>query len=159
MKPGEIVDSVDGDAVRGIDIDQVEQTDSRRGRHDGPLARIRTTHRRRERTYQIVREIIHVPTVRAKMEDGYRLHPPLGLRHDLGRRVRNALLDGQSQRRQGYILDLRDNGGGLLDAAVEISSYFVPQGTIVSTIRRDGQRTTEAAPATRSAASRRRHSR
>ena len=59
--------------------------------------------------------------------------------------VRKALLDGRDRGARGYILDLRDNGGGLLDAAVEISSLFVPQGTIVSTIRRDGQRTSEEA--------------
>ena len=46
---------------------------------------------------------------------------------------------------KGYIFDLRDNGGGRVDAAVEISSFFIPQGTIVSTIQRDGERTTEEA--------------
>jgi len=57
--------------------------------------------------------------------------------------VRKALLDGRARGARAYILDLRNNGGGLLDAAVAISSLFVPQGTIVSTIRRDGERTTE----------------
>jgi carboxyl-terminal processing protease len=42
-------------------------------------------------------------------------------------------------------LDFRDNGGGLLDAAVAISSLFIPQGPIVSRIRRDGGRTTDDA--------------
>jgi carboxyl-terminal processing protease len=41
---------------------------------------------------------------------------------------------------RGYILDLRNNGGGLLDAAVDISSLFIAQGTIVSTIDRAGYR-------------------
>jgi carboxyl-terminal processing protease len=31
------------------------------------------------------------------------------------------------------ILDLRSNGGGLLDEAVEVASIFIPDGTIVST--------------------------
>ena len=59
--------------------------------------------------------------------------------------VRKALIDGRDRDARGYILDLRDNGGGLLDVAVEISSLFIPQGTIVSTIRRDGQKTSEEA--------------
>jgi carboxyl-terminal processing protease len=34
---------------------------------------------------------------------------------------------------QALILDLRDNGGGLLDEAVNVASIFIPDGTIVST--------------------------
>ncbi len=34
---------------------------------------------------------------------------------------------------KGLILDLRDNGGGLLDEAVNVASIFIPDGTIVST--------------------------
>ncbi len=145
MKPGEVVDTVDGKPVRGLSIDHVEGmirgeagTTVRLQAHpyNAPSA---------ERAYSIEREIIHVPTVRAKMEgdiDYIRLS-------DFGTtsadEIRKALLDGREHGARGYILDLRDNGGGLLDAAVEISSFFVPQGTIVSTIRRDGERTSEEA--------------
>jgi len=34
---------------------------------------------------------------------------------------------------RGLILDLRENGGGLLDQAVAVASIFIPDGTIVST--------------------------
>jgi carboxyl-terminal processing protease len=34
---------------------------------------------------------------------------------------------------RGVILDLRENGGGLLDEAVNVASIFIPDGTIVST--------------------------
>ena len=34
---------------------------------------------------------------------------------------------------RGLILDLRENGGGLLDEAVNVASIFIPDGTIVST--------------------------
>jgi carboxyl-terminal processing protease len=34
---------------------------------------------------------------------------------------------------RGLILDLRENGGGLLDQAVAVASTFIPDGTIVST--------------------------
>jgi carboxyl-terminal processing protease len=50
------------------------------------------------------------------------------------------MLDGKAHHVRGYILDLRNNGGGLLDAAVDISSLFVAQGPIVSTIDRAGDR-------------------
>jgi carboxyl-terminal processing protease len=59
--------------------------------------------------------------------------------------VRKAMLAGKAQHVRGYILDLRDNGGGLLQAAVQISSLFIPSGTIVSTIDRAGKSTSNSA--------------
>jgi carboxyl-terminal processing protease len=145
MKPGEVVDSVDGKAVRGVSIDRVEVMI--RG-EAGTVVQLRAHPYNKtgtDRTYAIVREIIHVPTVRAKMEDGIDYIRLSDFGTTSADEMRKALLDGKSRNARAYILDLRDNGGGLLDAAVSISSLFVPQGTIVSTIRRNGQRTTEEA--------------
>lgn len=144
MKPGEVVDTVDGKAVRGLPIDHVEAMI--RGQA-GSVVRL-TAHRygvsaSADRSYSIVREIIHVPTVRAKMEDGFDYVRLSDFGTTSGDEVRKALLDGKAKGARGYILDLRDNGGGLVDAAVAISSLFIPQGPIVSTIRRDGQRTSQ----------------
>lgn len=53
--------------------------------------------------------------------------------------ILNALLDAgvndsdPSKRLQGLILDLRDNGGGVLDEAIAIADLFLTEGTIVST--------------------------
>lgn len=51
------------------------------------------------------------------------------------RLVKEALLDlKKNPALEGVVLDLRDNGGGLLESAVQIAGYFVPKGTkIVST--------------------------
>lgn len=145
MKPGEVVDSVDAKPVRGLTLDRVEGLI--RGLQ-GTTVRL-TTHpynaTSRERTYTIVREIIHVPSVRAKMENGFDYIRLADFGETSGDEVRAALLQGHAKGAKGYILDLRDNGGGLLETAVQISSLFVPQGTIVSTIRRDGERTTSEA--------------
>ncbi|HVA33318.1 MAG TPA: S41 family peptidase [Candidatus Baltobacteraceae bacterium] len=145
MKPGEVVDTVQGKSVRGLPLDHVEQMI--RGQA-GTVVRL-TTHpyngKGGEHAYEIVREIIHVPTVRAKMEDGIDYIRLSDFGVTSGEEVRKALIAGRAKHATGYILDLRDNGGGLLDAAVQISSLFIPQGTIVSTIRRDGQSTSEEA--------------
>ncbi|HLY02329.1 MAG TPA: S41 family peptidase [Candidatus Cybelea sp.] len=145
MKPGEVVDAVDGKPVRGLPIDHVETMI--RG-EAGTVVRLRAhpfETPSAERTYSIVREIIHVPTVRAKMEGGIDYIRLSDFGTTSGDEMRKALLDGKAKGARGYILDFRDNGGGLLDAAVKISSLFIPQGTIVSTIRRDGERTTDEA--------------
>jgi carboxyl-terminal processing protease len=145
MKPGEVVDTVGGVSVGGLTLDRVEQLI--RGA-PGTTVRI-TTHpygaKGTERGYSIVREIIHVPSVHAKMEGGYDYIRLSDFGNTSGDEVRQAVLDGRSHGAKGYILDLRDNGGGLVEAAIKISSLFINQGTIVSTIRRDGERTTEEA--------------
>lgn len=46
-------------------------------------------------------------------------------------KVRNAIQDLEKQGAQGFILDLQDNPGGLLDMAVEIGGHFVGKKTIV----------------------------
>jgi carboxyl-terminal processing protease len=46
---------------------------------------------------------------------------------------------------QALILDLRGNGGGLLDEAVKVASIFIPDGTIVSTAGRNQPRQVYAA--------------
>ncbi|HMB03729.1 MAG TPA: S41 family peptidase [Isosphaeraceae bacterium] len=47
--------------------------------------------------------------------------------------LKKALLELKAEGMQGLILDLRDNPGGLLGAAVEISDLFIDEGLIVST--------------------------
>jgi carboxyl-terminal processing protease len=145
MKPGEIVDTVDGKRVSGLPLDRVEQLI--RG-EAGSTVHL-TTHQyqgdRKEHSYAIVRQIIHVPTVHQKMEDGYDYIRLSDFGETSADEVRAALLKGQAAHAKGYILDLRDNGGGLVDAAVDISSMFIPQGTIVSTIDRQGVKTEQEA--------------
>lgn len=50
--------------------------------------------------------------------------------------VQNALKDMSA--RNGYILDLRSNPGGLLSNAIRIADFFLEDGAIVSTVDRDG---------------------
>ena len=46
------------------------------------------------------------------------------------REVRDAVLSMlRNPNLKGIVIDLRDNGGGLLESAVQIASYFVPKGT------------------------------
>lgn len=64
-----------------------------------------------------------------------------------GRGAGNAVRDAISelaarQTLRGVILDLRDNPGGLLDAAVDVAEVFLPRGSVVVTTRGRGVRET-----------------
>ena len=52
--------------------------------------------------------------------------------------LKKILLDYETKKVSGYILDLRSNPGGLLDASIEISRQFIDKGIIVSTLSKNG---------------------
>jgi carboxyl-terminal processing protease len=144
VKTGDQILSVDGHSVAGLKLDDIEHLI--RGKIGSTVKLdVRAHTSKLTRTVAIVREQIYVPSVHAEIKndlDYVRLADFGQTSYD---EVRKAMLDGKAHGVKGYILDLRDNGGGLLDAAVEISSLFVPSGTIVSTIDRAGDRDTKSA--------------
>lgn len=56
--------------------------------------------------------------------------------------LKTAIQDMQASGIKNLILDLRDNGGGLLDGAVQLTSFFVPEGAVVHTVDRNKTRET-----------------
>jgi carboxyl-terminal processing protease len=89
------------------------------------------------RTVSIVRRNVVIPVTAEQMLSYHSLriaHIELtsftqGSGAQLKAQVRKAL----ASHAQALILDLRENGGGLLEEAVNVASIFIPDGTIVST--------------------------
>ena len=85
----------------------------------------------------ITRERIHLPDVEyAGMLDsstGYILQT--GFTENVSSEVRKAFLKLKGEGMQKLVLDLRGNGGGLMNEAVSIVSLFVPKGTLVVSSR------------------------
>jgi len=52
--------------------------------------------------------------------------------------MREAILDLKEQNAEAYVLDLRNNPGGLLYASIEMARMWLEQGAIVSTVDRGG---------------------
>ena len=144
VKAGDIIIAVDGHTVKGLKLDIVERMI--RGRAGSTIVlRVRSQKSKTARSVSLVRQTIHVPSVHARFEHGVeyvRLSDFGDTSYD---EVRKAILEGKAKHATGYILDLRNNGGGLLEAAVEISSLFIQDGAIVSTIDRSGSRDTKSA--------------
>lgn len=53
-----------------------------------------------------------------------------------------ALSDLQTRGARAYIIDLRNNGGGEVSAALSISSRFIDSGPLITTVTRGGEYTT-----------------
>ena len=139
VRTGDAIVAVDNQLTAGMPIDDVER------RIRGPRGTVVALRVKRHTgnvvaTIRVTRDVVHVPSVRAKIEDGFSYVRLSDFGQTSADEVRDAFVAAKKQGVRGYILDLRNNGGGLLDAAVDISSLVVHQGTIVATIDRAGHR-------------------
>ena len=85
--------------------------------------------------FTLVRDIIPLESVRAHLlKPGYGYIRITNFREKTGQDVMAALQELESEKPplKGLILDLRDNPGGLLDQAIEVSDIFLDSGKIVS---------------------------
>ena len=86
--------------------------------------------------YTLTRKNIEIPVteteiVRGRGQEGGP-HRLLHLLPGLGRRSRSAVKQAMEvDQVDAIILDLRSNGGGLLDQAVDVASIFIPEGEII----------------------------
>lgn len=92
----------------------------------------------------IVRDTISVPTVEGTLRDDkvfvIRIHNFSGVVLD---QFREALRDFVVSGSTKLVIDLRSNPGGYLEAAVEMASWFLPQGALVVSEDRGGKGTAE----------------
>ncbi len=134
LKPGDVILEADRRTLAGKSTTQA--TALIKGPR-GTFVTMRVVTDGRERQVRVKRDRVDVPVVRSRMRrsgDERVGHVALtgfssGAHGEVRSAVRKLLDDGA----EGIVLDLRDNGGGLLNEAVLISSIFIPEGTIVST--------------------------
>ena len=80
-----------------------------------------------------------------RMSDGTGYVKLVRFSRQTGNDVRSAIADLRKQGvLNGLVLDLRDNPGGLLDAAVDLCGVFLPKGTLVVSTRGRDQRDARA---------------
>ncbi len=95
-------------------------------------------------TVKVVRDTISVPIVEWSMKEGNIAHIEFyTFSEDSAELVRTAVTEARAAGAKGIVLDMRNNPGGYLDAAVAIAGYFMdPQTTVVFEEFRNGKRDT-----------------
>ncbi len=150
VEPGDRIVKADGQPIVGMDIGEVV-----RRLRGTPGTRVVLTIARANRSafdIPITRAIIHVDSVKAALKPGrvgyvristFDENTPAELRLAITRLRQEA-----GGRLAGFVLDLRNDAGGLLDASVEVASDFLDSGTVVTTRGRssDENRVYEAPP-------------
>lgn len=98
--------------------------------------------------YTIARDKINVKSVSTKAPKNASLSPNIGyirlnsfISASASKEVKDAMT--QLSSKDGYILDLRSNPGGLLTNAINISNMFLSDGVIVSTVDKEGYKETQ----------------
>ncbi|NER51486.1 MAG: S41 family peptidase, partial [Symploca sp. SIO1A3] len=136
----DVITKIDGQSTEGMDVNDAVQLI--RGK---PGTEVTLTIQRGEEEidYPITRARIEIHPVRYSNQEspngntGYiRLNQ---FSANAAKEMREAIKDLEKQQVTGYILDLRSNPGGLLYSSIEIAQMWLSEGTIVSTVDRQGQ--------------------
>ena len=135
IRTRDVITAVNGDPLAGSSVD--EATTQIKGRAGTEVELTVVTGKRAPRELKLRRARVDVPVVEAAMERTggkqvahVRLSSFSSGAHGEVRQAVDRLLERGAD---GVVLDLRNNGGGLLNEAVLVSSIFVDDGTIVST--------------------------
>ena len=134
LKAGDYIVKIEDTQVQGKSLS--EAVDLMRGPVGSSIEL--TVRRRGEKkalTFNITREIIKIQSVKADLLEndiGYiRL---TSFNENSGEQIENKIEElEKNQNINAYILDLRNNPGGLLSQAIRISDFFLDNGEIVST--------------------------
>ena len=134
LKAGDYIVKIDGVQVQGKSL--MDAVDLMRGLVGSSIEiTIRRRGVKKALIFNITREIIQVQSVKSELIDnniGYiRLTSFNENSSDqIKEKVKNL---NKNKNLKGYILDLRNNPGGLLSQAIKISDFFLENGEIVST--------------------------
>jgi carboxyl-terminal processing protease len=137
IKAGDIVLSVNGKSAVGLSSDEISQL--MKGSVGGKVdLEIKRYGEEKSLHFSMVREIINIESVdyfeKLSKDIGYvKLD---GFTPNSASKVRDAITSMRNEGKlKGLILDLRDNGGGLLGEAVDIVNLFVKSGLEVVSMR------------------------
>ncbi|MBT3305810.1 MAG: S41 family peptidase [Alphaproteobacteria bacterium] len=142
VKPQDLITHLDGKTIQGLTLNQA--VDKMRGKVGSDL---KVTIRREGKDpfdVTITRAIIKITSVRSRVEKkiGYLRITQFNEQTDIGLKKEMAKLRKEiGPDIQGYVLDLRNNPGGLLDQSIAVSDAFLEKGEIVSTRSRQPEDT------------------
>jgi carboxyl-terminal processing protease len=140
----DIITKLDDEQVQGLTLNQAVE------KMRGPVnTKIKLTIMRKGQDkpteVTITRDIIRVRAVRSRVEDDVGYIRITQFNEQTTENLRKAIHDLQAaipaDKLKGFVVDLRNNPGGLLDQAISVSDTFLERGEIVSTRGRNAEET------------------
>lgn len=139
LKAGDVLMEIDGVDLAGKDNAQVSQL--LRGPAETSFQlKVERPNEKGGRTpmeFTIVRKSIQTPTIpyAGMLENQVGYINVSTFSGNPSKGFKKAFLELKEQGATSLVIDLRNNGGGLLDEAVEIANYFLPRGKVIVTTK------------------------
>lgn len=140
VKAGDIISEVDGKSVEEMDLSSIVST--MKGK-EGTKVKVSIWRdgEKKTRKFTITREEILTPTVDHKMLEGKIGLIAVSAFEDVTKKqFRDALDELEAEGEKALIIDLRNNGGGLITTAVDMLDRLLPKGLLVYTQDKKGKK-------------------
>lgn len=138
IQAGDILYAVEGKEVTGMEISQVQALIKGEKGSGVELTLIR---KQKEVKTVVTRDEIVEDTVASQMLDGKIGYVQVtSFEQVTSEQFRDAVDKLEAKGQEGMIIDLRDNGGGLLDTAVDMLDRMLPEGLVVYSMDKSGNK-------------------
>lgn len=132
VQAGDVISAIEGQNASGMTVTQVSE--KLRGAMGTSVTVTFLRDGEEPRVVTLVREVIKVESVTSRMEGDFGYLRISTFNENTGRELTSAIekIKRDHPDVKGFVLDLRNNGGGLLTAAIDVSDAFLERGEIVS---------------------------
>ena len=129
--PGDVLYKVNDKEVTGEDLQEVVATMKGESGTKVTLEVVRDGEKE-PLSFEVTREEIEVPSIEYKMlEDSIGYIAISGFEENTDEQFTKALAQLENKGMKGLVVDLRDNGGGLVDTVVNMLEHFLPKGKMI----------------------------
>ncbi|PSC05891.1 peptidase S41 [Alsobacter soli] len=144
VQAGDVITAIDDDPVQGLSLNQA--VDKMRGAVNSQV-RLKITRKGSSDPLELklTRDVIRIKSVRSRSETDLGYIRITQFNEQTFDGLKNSIeqinKDLGADKVKGYVIDLRNNPGGLLDQAIAVSDAFLERGEIVSTRGRNADET------------------
>jgi carboxyl-terminal processing protease len=128
LKQGDILYKIDGTLTTEIPFEKL--ADTIKG-EEGTVVQITVLRENQEQSFTITRSPIQVEQLMLDIQDDIAVITISSFGENVASKMESAARTINEKNIKKVVLDVRSNGGGLLDEAIDIASYFLEPGEVV----------------------------